>query len=258
MPIKCPVAPLEFAFLADDYFRRRKIRDQVKITYVTPLSGAFTKPIASATLGHVLEEKQINIVPDFDVETVDGEKRTLKSYGGVEVDYDLLVTTPTNMGDPVIERSGLGDDLNFVPTDKHTLQAKAKENVFVIGDATDLPASKAGSVVHFEAEVLTENVLRFIDGNELEAGFDGHANCFIESGQGKAFLIDFNYDQEPVPGDFPFAGIGPFPLLKESRLNHLGKLGFRHVYWHLLLRGRGMPFIKSQMSLSGKRIAQEA
>ena len=258
MPIKCPVAPLEFVFLADDFFRRKKMRDRVKLSFVTPLSGAFTKPRASAVLGHLLEEKDIRIVPDFDVESVDGSAQNLSSFGGTTVDYDLLVTTPTNMGDSLMERSGLGDDLNFVPTDRHTLQAVVKENVFVLGDATDVPASKAGSVAHFEAELLTENILRFIKGEELEPSFDGHANCFIESGNKKGFVIDFNYDLEPVEGTFPIPGLGPLRLLKESRLNHMGKLAFRYMYWLLLMRGVKIPFMKPQMSLRGKKISKEA
>ena len=257
MPIKCPVAPLEFAFLADDFFRRKKMRDSVKISYVTPMSGAFTKPTASKVLSHVLGEKGIEIVPDFEVEAVDGGAKKMNSYGGEQIDYDLLVTTPTNMGDPLIERSGLGDDLNFVPTDKHTLQAEVKENVFVLGDATNVPASKAGSVTHFEAEVLTENIKNFIAGESLEPGFDGHANCFIESGDRKAFLIDFNYDVEPVEGVFPYAGIGPFKLLKETWLNHVGKLAFRYMYWYLLMKGRPMPGASTRMSRTGKKLAKE-
>lgn len=255
MPIKCPVAPLEFAFLADDFFRRRGIRDKVTLTYVTPLSGAFTKPTTSRVLGHTLEDKGIKLVPDFDTEEVEGRK--LKSYGGVEIDFDILVTTPTNMGDAVIERSGIGDDLNFVPT-HDTLQSKVKENIFVIGDATSLPASKAGSVAHFEAEVLTENIASYIAGQPLTEQFDGHANCFIESGNGKAFLIDFNYEIDPTEGVFPLAGIGPFKLLKETRLNHVGKHAFKSMYWNLLLKGRPFPFATSKLSLKGKKLPQEA
>jgi len=255
MPIKCPVAPLEFAFLADDYFRRRGIRDKVKMSYVTPLSGAFTKATTSRILGHTLKDKGINLIPDFDTEEVSG--RTLKSYGGVEVEFDILVTTPTNMGDPVIERSGFGDDLNFVPTE-NTLQSKVKENIFVIGDATTLPASKAGSVAHFEAEILAENIERYIEGKPLEDEFDGHANCFIESGNRKAFLIDFNYEIDPTEGSFPIAGFGPFKLLKETWLNHLGKLAFKPMYWNLLLKGRPFPFATSKLSLKGKKLPQEA
>jgi sulfide:quinone oxidoreductase len=252
MPIKCPVAPLEFSFLADGWFTDRKMRSAVDITYVTPLSGAFTKPVASKVLGTLLERKNIHLVPDFDAEKVDPGKNKLVSYDGREVDYDLLVTIPTNMGDEMIGRSGLGDELNFVPTNPKTLQSKAYENIFVIGDATNVPTSKAGSVAHFEAEVLTENILRAVENKALKEDYDGHANCFIESGFKKGFLIDFNYDTEPLPGKFPFPGLGPMSLLKESRMNHWGKLAFKWVYWNLLLKGRPIPFIHHRMSMAGK------
>ncbi|MBL9117742.1 MAG: FAD-dependent oxidoreductase [Verrucomicrobiaceae bacterium] len=242
MPVKCPVAPLEFVFLADTYFRERGIRDAITLTYVTPLSGAFTKPKAAKKLSHLLTDKSIELVTDFVVEQVDQEGDKLVCYDGREVHYDLLVTTPTNMGDAAVRRSGMGDDLDFIPTDKHTLQSKTHRNVFVIGDATNLPASKAGSVAHFESETLAENLMRHIGGMPLLEDFDGHSNCFIESGDGKALLIDFNYEHEPHEGNFPFS-FGPMKLLEESRLNHLGKLAFRHVYWNVLLRGLPMPGI---------------
>jgi sulfide:quinone oxidoreductase len=123
--------------------------------------------------------------------------------------------------------------------------------VFALGDATDLPTSKAGSVTHFEGEVMTENIARFLAGEELDAGYDGHANCFIETGFHKALLIDFNYETEPLPGHFPTA-VG-LPLLRESRLNHLGKLMFPWVYWHALLPGREIPGIGPTMPTAGKR-----
>ena len=254
MPIKCPVAPLEFAFLADSYFEKKGIRNDVDITYVTPLSGAFTKAYTSKTLGYLLEEKNIKLVPDFAIERVDYENNKIVDYVDQEVDYDLLVTVPTNMGDEVIERSGLGDDLNFVPTHPNTLQSLENENIFVIGDATNVPASKAGSVAHFQAETLTDNILLYIDGKPLKEEFDGHANCFIETGKNKALLIDFNYEQEPVTGTFPLAGIGPLRLLKESVLNHWGKLAFRWIYWNMLLKGISIPFVSRNMTLKGKNI----
>jgi len=257
MPIKCPVAPLELSFLANDFFKKKGIRDKVKITYVTPVSGAFTKPKAADALGHLLEEKGINIVADFAIEKVDNERKIIVDYGGKEVPFDLLVTVPTNMGAEFVERSGMGDDLRFIPTNKNTLQSKAHENIFVIGDAADLPTSKAGSVAHFEAEVLTENIMSFINGEELKARFDGHANCFIETGEGKALLIDFNYNQEPVAGTFPFKKLGPLNLLKESKLNHWGKLAFKHVYWKMILRARPIPFITTDMTLKGKNIDEK-
>ncbi|UAM99730.1 NAD(P)/FAD-dependent oxidoreductase [Polaribacter litorisediminis] len=254
MPIKCPVAPLEFAFLADSYFEKKGMRDKVEITYVTPLSGAFTKEISSKALGYLLEEKNIKLVTDFAIEKVDFKNKKIVDYVDQEVPYDLLVTVPTNMGDEVMERSELGDDLNFVPTHPKTLQSIDHENIFVIGDATNVPASKAGSVAHFQAETLTDNILLYINGKPLKEEFDGHANCFIETGKNKALLIDFNYEQEPVTGTFPFAGIGPLRLLKESILNHWGKLAFRWIYWNMLLKGISIPFVSRNMSTSGKNI----
>lgn len=252
MPIKCPVAPLEFAFLADSYFKNKGMRDKVDITYVTPLGGAFTKPKATEALHYLLEEKNIKEVTDFNIERVDYENNKIIDYADREVEYDLLVTVPTNMGDALIERSGMGDDLNFIPTNKGTLQTNDYDNIFAIGDATNLPASKAGSVAHFEAEILTENILRYIHGEPLKDEFDGHANCFIETGNGKALLIDFNYTHEPVEGTFPFPHVGPLSLLKESRTNHMGKMAFRWIYWNMLIKGIHIPFVSATMSEKGK------
>ena len=251
MPIKCPVAPLEFCFLADWYFHERGIRDQVQLTYVTPLDGAFTKPVASRRLVGMLAEKGIELVTEFNTGEVDGEGGRLVAYDGREVGFDLAVVIPLHGGAAYVGHSpGLGDELNFIPTDEHTLQSKAARNVFVIGDAANVPASKAGSVTHFEGEVLVENVRRFLTGERLDQSFDGHTNCFIETGFHKALLIDFNYDTEPLPGHYP-SGVG-LPLLAESRLNHLGKLMFQWFYWHGLLPGRDIPGISSAMPTAGK------
>lgn len=241
MPIKCPVAPLEFAFLADWYFRERGLRNNVELVYVTPLDAAFTKPVASQRLAGLLGEKRIELVTEFNASAVDGAAGTLTSYDGRALPFDLLVTVPLHGGAAYVERSaGLGDALGFIPTDQRTLQAGVAPNVFVLGDATDLPISKAGSVAHFESGVIVENVTRFLLGDALERGYDGHANCFIETGDRKALLIDFDYATEPLPGWFPTA-VGPFPLLRNSRLNHAGKLLFPWVYWNVLLPGRRLP-----------------
>ncbi len=253
MPIKCPVAPLEFSFLADSFFHEKGMRDKVDITYVTPLSGAFTKPKATETLQHLLTDKNIKVEADFAIERVDNEAKTIIDYGGRVVPFDLLVTVPTNKGADAVGACGMGDDLNFVPTNKGSLQSTAHTNIFVIGDATNVPASKAGSVAHFEAEILTDNMLRYVKGEPLQEEFDGHANCFVETGHGKALLIDFNYTHEPVEGTFPIPGVGPLRLLKESRMNHMGKLAFRWIYWHMLLRGTHIPFVTAQMQEAGKK-----
>jgi sulfide:quinone oxidoreductase len=257
LPIKCPVAPLEFCFLADWYFYERGIRDDVDIALVTPLDAAFTKPVAAERLAGLLEAKGIRLVTEFNAGEVDGAGGRLVSYDEREVPFDLAVVVPLHGGAEYVGRSeGLGDDLDFVPTDPATLQSKARPEVFAVGDAADVPTSKAGSVTHFEGEVLVENVTRFLAGEPLDASYDGHANCFIETGFHKALLIDFNYDTEPVPGHFP-ADVG-LPLLKESQLNHLGKLMFQWLYWHSLLPGRPMPGIGPDMPTRGKRLHTSA
>jgi sulfide:quinone oxidoreductase len=253
MPIKCPVAPLEFTFLADSFFVEKGMRDKVEIVYVTPLDAAFTKPIAAKAFGSMLEDKGVALEPEFMLERVDTEAKALVSYDEREVPYDLLVTIPLNMGADFVARSGLGNELNLVPVDKQTLQSKKYDSIFVLGDANDIPASKAGSVAHFEIEGFVENFLDHIAGRPMTHKFDGHANCFIETGHGKAMLIDFNYDTEPMPGKFPVPGVGPMSLLKETKANHLGKLGFRWAYWNVLMPGRPMP-IAADLQMAGKKV----
>ncbi len=255
MPIKCPVAPLEFTFLADSFFTELGLRDQVEIVYVTPLPEAFTKPVAARHLGHMLEDRKIQLETDFYLESVDTEARKIISYDEREVDYDLLVTVPVNMGAEFVARSGLGDELNHVRVDKHTFVSNDYDNIFALGDAADLPTSKAGSVAHFAVEIFTDNFLRYIEGLPMTEAFDGHANCFIESGDGKGMLIDFNYDTEPLPGKYPLPGVGPFSLLEETELNHWGKMMFKWTYWNVLLPGKPMP-LPAHMSMAGKRFEE--
>ena len=253
MPIKCPVAPLEFTFLADAFFTEQGMRDRVEMVFVTPLDGAFTKPVASKYLGSMLEERKVALETDFAVERVDPERKMLVSYDEREVPFDLLVTVPLNMGADYVARSGLGNELNYVPVDKGTLLSKAHDNIFAIGDASDIPTSKAGSVAHFSLELFEDNFVQHVHGRPMTRLFDGHANCFIESGGGKGLLIDFNYDTEPLPGMYPLPGLGPFKLLRESEANHWGKMMFRWVYWNLLLPGKEMP-LEPLMSMAGKEI----
>ncbi|MFI7063660.1 NAD(P)/FAD-dependent oxidoreductase [Kribbella sp. NPDC050124] len=255
-PIKCPVAPLEFTFLAESFFRANAMRDQVELVYVTPLDAAFTKPIAARYLGRLLTERKIAVETDFLVERVDAERKTLVSYDEREIGYDLLVTVPLNMGAEFVGASGLGDELNYVPVDKHTLQSLAHADIFAVGDANDLPTSKAGSVAHFSSEIFVANFCQYVEGRAMTHHFDGHANCFVETGDGRGLLIDFNYDTEPLPGRYPLGRFGPLALLRETRANHWAKVAFRWIYWHLLVRGRPLP-VPSRMSMSGKHRPDE-
>ena len=256
MPIKCPVAPLEFVFLADSFFKDKGMRDRVELVYVTPLDGAFTKPIAARRLGGMLADRKITVETDFYIEQVDNDRHMLVSYDEREVPFDLLVTVPLNMGADFVARSGLGDELNYVPVDPGTFLSKKWDNIFALGDAADLPTSKAGSVAHFSVEVFAENFLRHIAGEEMPVRFDGHANCFVESGNHKGMLIDFNYDTQPLPGKYPIPGIGPFSLLRETDMNHVGKMMFKWVYWNALLPGRPLP-LPALMSMAGKEVPVE-
>jgi sulfide:quinone oxidoreductase len=254
MPIKCPVAPIELAFLADYYFQLKGIRERIDITLVTPFSGAFTKPVANRVLSRIAEEKRINIVPNFSIEGVHPDKKEINSFEGKSLEYDLLCLIPPNLGPDAIEDSGLGDGTGYALTDPRTLKSRKAEHIFVLGDNSNVGTSKAGSVTHFEAETVVNNLLREINGEKSLPSFDGHANCFIESGFHKALLIDFNYDVEPLPGQFPLPHVGPFSLLKESHINHMGKIAFKWVYWDMLLPGYlpHVPLLPSHMNFVGK------
>ncbi len=252
--IKCPVAPLEFTFLAEDALTRRGVRDRVEIAYVTPLEGAFTRPIASQRLAWLLADRGVELVSSFAAASVDGAAGRITSYDGRGVDFDLAVVVPAHNGPAFVTRSpGLGDALGYVPVDERTLQLPGHPEVFALGDATGLSTSKAGSVAHFESEVLVENLVATFDGRPPLARFDGHTNCFLELGRGEALLIDFNRDVEPVPGHYP----GPvgLPLLAPSRIDHLGKLAFESLYWHALLPGHSIPGVASPMPRRGKRLS---
>lgn len=251
MPIKCPVAPLEFAFLADDFFTKKGIRDKVTMTYVTPLGAAFTQPIAAKAFGATLEEKGITVEPDYMLMEVDNETNEIVSYDERRIPFDLLVSVPVNMGQDFLAESGLARELNLVPVDKFTQLSTQYDNIFALGDANNIPASKAGSVAHFEVDIFVENFMQHIAGQAMTHRFDGHANCFIETGGGKAMLIDFNYNVEPLPGKYPYPVVGPMSLLKKTRFNHVGKLAFKWMYWNILMPGRQMP-VSAKMTLSGK------
>lgn len=251
LPYKCPIAPLEFVFMADWFFTVNGVRDKVEIELVTPLDNVFTKPVAARTLAAVAERKNIKVRPYFDLDRVDAARKTIVSHQGETVEYDLLVAIPPNMGDKVLIDSGISDPVGFVPTNKHTLKAENAERIYVVGDTTNVPTSKAGSVAHYMAYTLVDNLLREIDGYEPLPKFDGHATCFLASGFEKAILLDFNYKVEPLPGKFPFPGLGPFTLLKESMSNHWGKMMFRWVYWNLMMKGLDLP-LEPQMNIAGK------
>jgi sulfide:quinone oxidoreductase len=251
MPFKCPVAPIEFVFMADWFFTEKGVRDKVEIELVSPLDGMFTKPTAAKTFKGFAGLKDIHFTGSFDIAQVNVDENTIESHKGDKVNYDLLVAIPPNFGAQYVEDSGIGDPMCYVDTDHFTLKAKNYDHIYVIGDATNVPASKAGAVAHYESDTVVENLIREIDDQEPKPTFDGHATCFICSGYERALLIDFNYKVEPLPGKFPFPGLGPFSLLGDSYFNYYGKMMFKWVYWNLMLRGNELP-LENQMTMAGK------
>jgi sulfide:quinone oxidoreductase len=251
LPFKCPVAPIEFVFMADWFFTINDVRRDIEIEIVTPMSGIFTKPISTKILTRMADQKNIKITPNYDLAKVNAREKTIESHQGAKINYDLLISIPPNFGAKFVGDSGIGDPMCYVDTDHFTLKAKKFDNVYVIGDATNVPTSKAGAVAHYESDTVVENMVREIEGMEPKSTFDGHSTCFICSGYDKAVLIDFNYKVEPLPGKFPFPSLGPFNLLGDSNLNYWGKMMFKWVYFNMMLKGLELP-LEPQMTMAGK------
>jgi sulfide:quinone oxidoreductase len=226
IPYKCPPAPVEFVFLLDDYLRARGIRDKSQIKLLSPLNRAFTIEATSKLVQPILAERGIELTGFFNVETVDPVAKTVSSLEGETMDYDLLVLVPPHRGQKVIEDSGLGDERGWVPVDKNTLKHTKFENIWAIGDTTNIPISKSGSVAHYEASVAADAIMASVKGEAPPKHiYDGKVMCFLETGHGQATTIQFDYDHPPV---------SPTP----ARRWHWAKALFNKTYWHTVPQGR--------------------
>jgi sulfide:quinone oxidoreductase len=226
IPYKCPPAPVEFAFLLDDYLRARHVREKTQIKLLSPLNRAFTIEATSKLVQPILAERGIELTGFFNVESVDPTARTVTSLEGETVEYDLLVLVPPHRGAKLIEDSKLGDERGWVPVDKNTLKHVRFPDVWAIGDATDIPISKSGSVAHYEATVCAAEVVAAVKGEAPPAHvYDGKVMCFLETGRGEATTIRFDYDHPPVSPD-------------PSHLWHWAKALFNKTYWHTVPQGR--------------------
>jgi sulfide:quinone oxidoreductase len=229
MPYKCPPAPLEVAFLIEAELRDRGIRDTSEIHFCSPIGRAFTIESVSEMATPVLAQKGIELHTFFNVETIDAQRKVLQSLEGEELPYDLLIVVPPHKGAQFLIDSGLAPAPGgWLPTDRHTLLVGGRPNVYALGDATDLPLSKAGSTAHFEAPVVAERVAAAIEGREPEpkhASYKGNVMCFFEIGDGKGTLLRFDYNHPPRPP-------------KPNRVWHLGKIMFNKAYWIAVPRGR--------------------
>ena len=226
IPYKCPPAPVEFAFLLDDYLRARRIREKTQLKLLSPLNRAFTIEATSKLVQPILAERDIELTGFFNVESVDPIAKTVTSMEGETVEYDLLVLVPPHRGQKVIEDSKLGDERGWIPVDKNTLKHAQFENIWAIGDATDIPISKSGSVAHYEANVAAAEIVAAVKGEPPpQHVYDGKVMCFLETGQGRATTISFDYQHPPV---------SPTP----ARRWHWAKALFNKTYWHTVPLGR--------------------
>ena len=229
MPYKCPPAPLEVAFLIEAELRERKLRERSELHFCSPIGRAFTIESVSEMATPILEQKGIELHTFFNVEMIEPGRKVVQSLEGEELAYDLLILVPPHKGQQVLMDSGLAPAPGgWLPTDRATLQVGGRPNVFALGDATDLPLSKAGSTAHFEAPVVTERIVAAIEGREVEhsrGDYLGKVMCFFEVGDGKGTLLQFDYTHPPRPP-------------KPNQLWHLGKIIFNKTYWHTVPKGR--------------------
>ena len=229
MPYKCPPAPLEVSFLIESELRQRGLRDQSEVHFCSPIGRAFTIESVSEMATPIFEAKGIELHTFFNVETIDAERHVVRSLESEELPYDLLILVPPHKGQQFLMDSGLAPAPGgWLPTDRATLQVGGRPKVFALGDATDLPLSKAGSTAHFEAPVVTERIVAAIQGRAVDhkhGDYLGKVMCFFEIGDGKGTLLQFDYEHPPRPP-------------KPNQLWHLGKIVFNKTYWHTVPKGR--------------------
>lgn len=227
LPYKCPVAPLEFTFLLDEYLTKREIRAKTEITYTFPLNRVFSIESVAEMAQPLLEERGINIETFFNLEEVLPEEKIARSMEGTDLEYDLLIMIPPHRGAAFLQGHPLADAQGWVKTDRATLEVKGAANVWALGDTTDLPISKAGSTAHFEAPVIVERLaaaLRGLPAEAVEETYEGHVMCFLETGYNKASMLNFDYEHPPK-------------LHEPSRHVHYEKMVFNKAYWYLVPTG---------------------
>jgi sulfide:quinone oxidoreductase len=225
IPYKCPPAPVEFTFMVDGYLRERDLRERSEVELLSPLNRAFTIESASNLIQPIMEKRGIGLTTFFNVESVDPSAHTVDSLEGEKQGYDLLVLVPPHEGAEVVKASDLGDASGWLPTDRATLNVGEYDNVFALGDATDLPISKSGSTAHFEAPVIASRIASLVKGTAPETNYGGRVMCFLETGDGKATSLRFDYEHPPIPP-------------KPNRAWHVAKWLFNRLYWETVPQGR--------------------
>jgi sulfide:quinone oxidoreductase len=225
IPYKCPPAPVEFTFMVEEYLHKRGVRGRSEVTLLSPLNRAFTIESASKLIQPIMDERGIELVTFFNVDEVDPSAGTVTSIEGEKREYELLVLVPPHKGQQVVIDSGLGDAGGWLPTDRTMLNVEDHERIFALGDATNLPISKSGSTAHFEAPVIASRIASQIRGTAPKENYGGRVMCFLETGDGRATALRFDYEHPPTP---------PQP----NRAWHLAKWLFNRLYWETVPKGR--------------------
>lgn len=217
VPHMCPVAPLEMAFMLDAFFRERGLRDQVELIYTYPINRVHSNPAIAEWAAPQLKARHIRTETFFNVERIDPQQKIIETMEGTTLSFDLLIAIPEHTAPPFLEASGLTED-GWVPADRHTLQVKGHDNIYALGDVTNLAVSKAGSVAHYQASTVAVNLAARIRGLPATARYGGKTFCFIETGADEATYVEFDYDRPPRP-------------VRASRWIHWAKLAYNQTYW---------------------------
>jgi sulfide:quinone oxidoreductase len=227
LPYKCPVAPLEFTFLLEEYLTKRGLRDKTEITYTFPLSRVFTIESVAEVAQPMLEARGVKIETFFNLDEVLPDQKIARSMEGIDLNYDLLVMVPPHRGAKFLQGHPIADPQGWVKTDRTSLRVNGCVDAWAIGDATDLPISKAGSTAHFEAPVVVEQIVADVRGTDADpkhARYEGHVMCFLEAGYDKASLLDFDYERPPQ-------------VREPNTIVHWQKMAFNKAYWYLVPTG---------------------
>lgn len=235
-PVKCGGAPQKIMYLADDYFRKSGVRNKAQVTFCSANASIFAVKKYADTLEKVILRKQIdaryrrNLI-ELKPETKEAVFVHLDTNEHETLKYDMIHVTPPMKAPDFIAQSALADAGGWVDVDKFTLQHKRHENVFGIGDCSNLPTSKTGAAIRKQAPTVTENLLALMKGEPLTAEYDGYTSCPLVTGYNKLVLAEFDYNltpQESFPFDQSDERMSMYLLKKEA---------LPIMYWDGMLKG---------------------
>lgn len=224
VPYKCPPSPNEAAFMLDEFFVKRKLRSDVKITFITPFLRGYSNETVNSVIEPLYKERNVEIITGFNLESVDAEKELLVSMEGDKVPFDTLMLVPPHTGAQVFKGEEYADSDGWVKTDKYDLHVTDHDYAFAIGDATSLPISKAGVEAHLEAIVVAKNMMSEMKGSSEKYEFTGRLQCSMETGFHQATFVIGTYEK-------------PIERIQPSFYNYMQKKLMERIYWSSLKGG---------------------